>query len=820
VKQAARSAAAALFALSLAACGGDDSAAPHVAAAEAAITAGKPDEALLALRKALQAEPKNADVNYRLARLLHQQEQIPDAVYFYEEALRLDPNHADAALTLAFLMIGDDAAYAERLTEGVLARDPKNALAYVRRSDIALARGDADGALAAALTAAELEPKNARVQIQAGLVQRARIRRLNVLGEPVPDALYEEALAAFERAAQGEDDSPVHETVVSAWIERANTLASWNARKADAPAAFRAAFDFAQKAGGSQDRVLDAAINYARVGRDPALRRWAFERSVELHPERTDLWRRLARIVDAKDAKRSSVLERMLEVRAKDARAHAAFARDLAVRDNADAGLAHLDQHISKVDSPAILLAAKVELAIRAGRDDLAEAAGAELAKNYAGSLEDLVGQAELLRRKQDFRGAADSLAKAVDAFGATASLLQRLAELRLLQGDFGAALEATERGLAQGATTFQEVALLRIQARAQLARGASAAAAESFRRASEVAKGTLTTADVVPYAQALYGSDRSAAARGLLEQLLAQESPPLDAVLLFARAEGANDPKRAEALVQQALATAPGHPALLEAAAGFDLAAGRTEQARTRLESAVAAAPSHAPLHLTLARVLLQTGDAKGAATSAEEAMRLAPDAPDSMAARVLLAAYDQLGKTAEATAKLQATHAKGELGLGSQVLLARLLIASGEYDKAEAILEAVMKASPQLPGPKNDLAYLLVLAGRDLDRALSLAQEARAALPKLSNVADTLGFAYLAKGLPDAALPQFDEAIGLAQQGSAEWGLAQLHRAQALRELERVDDARKAAQAALGSAVFPEQAQAKQLLAELANA
>ncbi len=807
-------------ALWLGACGRGDSAASHLARAEKLSAQGKTEDALLELRNALKAEPQNAAVNFELASLLHRQEKIQDAVFFYEEALRLDPNHAPAALALAFLMLGDDPAYSQRLVDGVLAHDPKNVLAWVRRSDIALARGDADAALSAALTAAELGPKDPRAQIQTGLVQRARIRKLGLSGETAPDALHAEALAAYERAREGDDSSPEHQTRVQAWVERANTLASWPARRSEAPAAYREAIEFAVKLGASQERALDAAIAYARASEDRELLRWSYERSTEVYPERLELWRQLARLSDKPDADRSPVLERLIAERPTDARAQAFYARDLVQRTSAAAALAHLAAVAAKVDSPEVVLLAQVEIALDANDEPSARAAAARLAKDHAGSFEDRIAQSNLQRRAGNFAAAADSIEAAIDSFGVTAPLTLRLAELRLLAGNPGAALDATERGLALPGSAMQRLGLLRVQSRAQLARGAYEPAAVSFRKMSELAGGRVATPDLVPYAQALYATKREAQARKLLEIALGLPDPPLDAVILFSRAEGARDPKRAETLVAKALETSPRHPTLLEEAARFDLAAGRNEQAKARLAAAIEAAPQYAPLHITRARVLLQTGDAEGAIASAEQAMRLQPDDPSPLAARVLVAAYAKLGKADEAVKRLQASHAAGKLGIGGRVLLASLLTSQGQSGPAIALLEGITKEMPDLAGPKNDLAYLLVASGRDLDRALSLAQEARAALPNVGTVADTLGYAYLAKKLPDAALPQFEEAVSLAQPGSPEWGLAQLHRAVALNALRRSEDARAAAEAALTASVFPEQKDARALLQALARA
>ena len=810
----------AVVVLVAAGCRPGEGAAPHLAKAEALANAGNLDEALIELRTALKEEPKNAEVNYRIAKLLHQREQIPDAVFFYEEALRIDPRHAAAALTLAFLMLGDDVEYAERLVDGVLDRDPKNALAWVRRSDIALARDDADGALSAALTAAELAPDNARAQVQVGLVYRARIRRHVLLREPVQDSVYQEALAGFERARNATDDSADHEVAVMAWVERANTFASWPARQAEAPAAYREAFEAAVKLGGSYDRALDATVAFAQRTRDKELGRWALERGVEVHPDRLDLWRRLARLVDPNDADASPTLARLIAQRPKDAAAHAVYARDLAARGRSKDALAHLDAVAGAVDAPQAVRFAQVEIAVAANDDASALAAVGQLAREHAASREHGLAQAVVKRRAGDYAGAADALARVVDAFGATTGLMGRLAELRLLQGDAAASLEAAERGLALATTPKQKLPLLRARSRAQLAQGAFDAAANTFRQMTEITHGKVATPDLVPYARALYRIQRPDAARALLETALELPEPPLEAIVLFARSEGPDDPARAEALITKALASYPRNPTLLEEAARLDIAAGRQDQAKQRLAAAIEAAPGYAPLHTTLARIRLQTGDAEGAIASAEEALRLDPESPNGMAARVLVAAYYELGKAPEAVAQLQRSRSEGRLGLGGQVLLAQLLTVEGRHADAIAVLEAIVAKAPNQAGPKNDLAYLLVSADQDLDRALSLAQEARAALPTVGTVADTLGYAYLAKKLPEAALPQFEEAVELAAPKSPEWGLAQLHKAQALQALGRAEDAAEAARAALEAEAFAEQAEARALLGRLSQA
>jgi len=61
---------------------------------------------------------------------------------------------------------------------------------------------------------------------------------------------------------------------------------------------------------------------------------------------------------------------------------------------------------------------------------------------------------------------------------------------------------------------------------------------------------------------------------------------------------------------------------------------------------------------------------------------------------------------------------------------------------------------------GPaKNNLAWLYAEHGGDIDDALRLAREARAVLPGDPSVADTLGWVFLKKGMPDKAVPLFQE-------------------------------------------------------------
>jgi len=81
---------------------------------------------------------------------------------------------------------------------------------------------------------------------------------------------------------------------------------------------------------------------------------------------------------------------------------------------------------------------------------------------------------------------------------------------------------------------------------------------------------------------------------------------------------------------------------------------------------------------------------------------------------------------------------------------------------DKAIERYESAIQLDPDLAVAKNNLAYLLAeQEGGNLDRALDLAQEAKAMLPDNPNAADTLGWVLYKKNVPGAAIGYLREAI-----------------------------------------------------------
>ena len=85
-------------------------------------------------------------------------------------------------------------------------------------------------------------------------------------------------------------------------------------------------------------------------------------------------------------------------------------------------------------------------------------------------------------------------------------------------------------------------------------------------------------------------------------------------------------------------------------------------------------------------------------------------------------------------------------------------------DLEKARASYEKALQLKPEDPLASNNLAYVLLETNSNPDLALRLAQTARRGLPELSNVADTLGWAFYQKGIYSSAISMFQEAIQLA--------------------------------------------------------
>jgi superkiller protein 3 len=121
-------------------------------------------DAVVAYRKAIDCDPKDANAYNSLGSALIHQRKLPDAIAACQQAIKLDPKHAIAHhnLALALVKLNDPKKLPEALAaaEKAIELDPKYADAYDVRGTVLSAQNKLDDAIAAHQKAIELNPKH------------------------------------------------------------------------------------------------------------------------------------------------------------------------------------------------------------------------------------------------------------------------------------------------------------------------------------------------------------------------------------------------------------------------------------------------------------------------------------------------------------------------------------------------------------------------------------------------------------------------------------------------------------------------------------
>jgi len=97
----------------------------------------------------------------------------------------------------------------------------------------------------------------------------------------------------------------------------------------------------------------------------------------------------------------------------------------------------------------------------------------------------------------------------------------------------------------------------------------------------------------------------------------------------------------------------------------------------------------------------------------------------------------------------------------VGALTMAGIILQGQGRLAEARTRLERAIAIDSNASVAANNLAWLYVEAGDNLERGLSLAQSAAQAMPDSPEVLDTLGWAYYKNELPALAVPVLVRAI-----------------------------------------------------------
>ncbi|MDH3211547.1 MAG: tetratricopeptide repeat protein [Myxococcales bacterium] len=737
--------------------------AEHVARADEFAQRGEIREALLEYRSALKIQPQDAEINYRIAELALGEFALADAAFFYHEAYRLDPDRIDAAMKEARLLLFSDPERANEIIEEGLLKAPDHPLVHVTRSERALTQIDTREALAAALTAVELDASDPAIWMQVGRVHQARIREARLIDKTVPtDAIFESAIAAYEKA-----DELAEGGSVPARLERARSYATWTGHGAEAASAYQAGVELAQEKGDSVQILAAAAATeaYARSVKDIPLRRWALRRIVDTEDRMLESWGTLATLAEGQKGQTGggeAVLLELLEKRPDDPQAHMLYANFLVRVGRAADAVAHLQDRLENgLDSP---LAWEQLLRIQINRRQLSDARAAFVRMSDEFPDHPLTERAEARLALAERRPAAaveilHTLVGNDDSY--ETQRLLALTEHRL--GNLPAAVAAIDRAL----TLKGDFDAEGFRLKAAIHHDAEDWGITLRVLRTLLGRGVVLTHDErLMRARCLYKVRQFRAGREVLESLLAEPDAPVAAAVEYARFQSQRTPERARAYLLKAYNENPRSYDVLESLGALDIQTGRAEQALERLNDVIANRRAGPKILMLRANLLARMGALDRAEADALRAFEASPRLPGAV--NLLFAIYRAQGRLEEARRSFEQAEAAGVLHIGARQLLARLYMVHGETAKAREMLEKVLAENRDMPAAKNDLAFMLAEDGVDLDRALVLAKDAQRSLSEEPATADTVGYVYYRKGLYAAALQQFRYAIDLARRSA----------------------------------------------------
>ncbi len=718
--------------------------AQHQESGEAFLSEQKWSEAELEFKNALRIDPNSAAAHYGLAKAYLGAKDPRSAYWELEETVRLDPNHFDARLRHGeFLLYGKDPELEQAVAhaDAILAAEPTRweALALKARALQALRRTDEAGsAFEAAVQAAPDQPAPL-------LFWANHLRQTD--HEP-------EAEAAFRKLTEIHPASP-------SWAALAAFLAA-ERRDAEAEEAYRKGIEVAKPE--QRTSATSALAGFLMAKERSADAEQVLREALAAEPQNLDLIYTLARFYHASG--RTADADKMIDeaARAKPddvaplllLSSYRGRLGDLAgALEAADRALAlEPDDSLARLRRAEVL----IDLGFRE-QDDGKIAQGraivdAVLAKEE-GKPEALFVLAKVDIARKRYDEAIAALRRAIDGRPDWAQAHFLLGTALFFDGDATGARSEVVRAidLDPNGTDSHKV-LSRIHARL----GDHRLAIEAGERALALDPKDVGTRVLV--AQSLVHERRFDEALGRLlaipeEQRGSEGNFAIGRVYTF-REEYDN----ARRYLNLALEGKPDNAEVLAALVQVDARDGKIADSYARIRAARDANPRDASLQVLYGELSL----AAKRPDEAEAAFRRAIEVdPNSLRAYTSLAGvFVATGRLPEAITTYEAALEQNPKSGQLHLLVASLLEVGGRLEEAMQHYEAAIEVDPELAVAKNNLAYLMAERGKDLDRALDLAQEAKAGLPDNPNAADTLGWVLYKKKVPGAAIGYLREAIG----------------------------------------------------------
>jgi len=773
--------AVAVVAISVLACQADEEKiAEHQARGDEYLAADKFPEAIIEYKNVLQINPNQADAHWGLARAYLQSQNPRQGFWELRETVRLDPSNLEAKLQFAQVSI-----YAGELEEAltradeVIAADPKMVTAYLVKAQALEALKRPEEALEALEAGVAIDPENDAAVL---MLANFKVRRGDREGaEPL-----------FRKRVE---ISPSY----TSYTALAGFLGRDRDRTADAEEAYKKALEVAEPDEKERAYSQLAGLYYRSNRFDDAVA--LVEEGIEKNPESLDLIYLLARFYQSHGdtAKADALIEQATEAQPDNPRPYLILSAYRGRQGDTEGALAAAEQAVEVDPENLRSLLRKAEVLVEIGfRDGAADriAEGRTIAENVLADEPSHPGalfvKAKIDLAEQKLDDAVTALRAAIDARPDWAQAHFVLGTALALQGERTAARSELARAL-EIDPSMREAHRVLAQVHAGL--GEHEYAVEEGRRYLREQPDNVQTRILVAQSLVMLGKNEDA-----LEELsMVSESDRTPEVrFAFGRIYmGMGDFAKAREHLEAANEGRPGQPEILRSLLSLDQRENRFPESVARIKAAVEANPDSAPLWRLQGVVSLMAGENDAAEKAFQKAIELDP---------ADIASYEQLARHYAKSGRLQETIELYQEALkvkpdAAQLyhFLGVLYEYGGQRQKAIESYEEAVRRAPELAEAKNNLAYLFAEAGENLDRALDLAQEAKALLPDSANAADTLGWVLYKRGVPSAAISYLREAESGMEAGSASLGVVRHHLAQAYLANSQPDRARETWEKAL---------------------
>jgi cellulose synthase operon protein C len=189
------------------------------------------------------------------------------------------------------------------------------------------------------------------------------------------------------------------------------------------------------------------------------------------------------------------------------------------------------------------------------------------------------------------------------------------------------------------------------------------------------------------------------------------------------------------------------------------DQAQKQPDRAIARLKTQLSRYPQNVGFHIMLGALLEERKDLAGAEQEFKQAFDL--DKKNSEALVKLGAVQHERGATDQALQTYLDGSKTNPKEIAFYLLAGGIYESKQDWDNAKQQYRKALEIQPENPLASNNLAYVMLQQGGNVDVAFAMAQTARRQLPDNPNSADTLGWAFYHKQVYTSAINLFKEAV-----------------------------------------------------------